>query len=296
MGPDRAIVVTADFITPIVDDPYTWGQIATANAVSDIYAMGGSPLFALNLVSWNSTALPSSALVELLKGAADKAQSGEFLIVGGHTIEDEEPKFGLCVVGEVNPLKILRNDALRPNDSLILTKPLGIGVITTAIKAQEISNEVQTSAIESMLKLNRAAKDVAIRYGASGATDVTGFGLLGHLIKMIMNKALDAHIDVDRIPTIAGAFDLARNGSVPGGSKRNLKWVEPHLKTNGQDDTDLIILADAQTSGGLLFGIEQHLVSDALKDLKAAGVDAANVGCISGGSGQIILENGHIAH
>lgn len=288
--------MTADFITPIVDDAYTWGQIATVNAVSDIYAMGGSPLFALNLVSWNSTSLPSSALVELLKGASDMARDAEFVIVGGHTIEDEEPKFGLCVVGEVDPSKILRNDALRVDDALILTKPLGIGIITTAIKAQKTSLELQTQAVESMLKLNRIAKDVALKYGATGATDVTGFGFMGHLMKMIMGKTLDAHVHVDRIPIITGVYDLARNGLIPGGSKRNLNWVKSHLKTDGQDETDLIILADAQTSGGLLFGIEQNQVKDALKELEEAGFEAANIGTISRGSGQIVLAPGHIVH
>ena len=296
ISPERALVVTVDFITPIVDEPYIWGQIAAANAVSDIYAMGGEPIFALNLVNWNSSELPASMLVELLKGASDKANEGNWLVVGGHSVEDPEPKYGMCVVGEVDPRRLLNNTALRPGDSLILTKPLGTGILTTAIKAQSLSQERQNTVVKYMRQLNRGAKDVAVKRGAAGATDITGFGLLGHLKKMIADQHLDAHLELSQIPLMDGAYQLAKAKVMPGGSKRNLEWVRPALVTNGQDETDLIILADAQTSGGLLFGVETAQVAGALDDLAKAGYIAAMIGHIAVGRGQIILSAEQIHH
>ncbi len=291
---DRALVVTADFITPIVDDPYLWGQIAAANAASDIYAMGGEPIFALNLVNWNSAELPSSLLVDLLKGASDKAAEGHWIVVGGHSIEDPEPKFGMCVVGQVDPSRVLKNTALRPGDILILTKPLGIGILTTAIKAQLIDRATQDSAITSMCMLNREAKETAIRYGATGVTDITGFGLLGHLSKMLADGQLDALIKPGHIPLLEGAYLLASKGVMPSGSKRNLEWVLPRIITSGQDQTDLMILADAQTSGGLLFGVEQASAQSALADLARSGYSAAIIGSVTKGTGEIVLSPGHL--
>jgi selenide,water dikinase len=296
ISPERALVVTVDFITPIVDDPYIWGQIAAANAASDIYAMGGEPIFALNLVNWNSSELPASMLVDLLKGASDKASEGNWLVVGGHSVEDPEPKYGMCVVGEVDPRRLLNNTALRPGDSLILTKPLGTGILTTAIKAQSLSQERQNTVMKYMRQLNRGAKDVAVKRGATGATDITGFGLLGHLKKMIVHQDLDAHLELSQIPLMDGAYQLAKDKVMPGGSKRNLDWVRPALVTDGQDETDLIILADAQTSGGLLFGVETAQVANTLDDLANAGYMAAIIGYIGAGTGQIILSTGHINH
>ncbi len=296
ISPERALVVTVDFITPIVDDPYIWGQIAAANAASDIYAMGGEPIFALNLVNWNSSELPASMLVDLLKGASDKASEGNWLVVGGHSVEDPEPKYGMCVVGEVDPRRLLNNTALRPGDSLILTKPLGTGILTTAIKAQSLSQERQNTVMKYMRQLNRGAKDVAVKRGATGATDITGFGLLGHLKKMIVHQDLDAHLELSQIPLMDGAYQLAKDNVMPGGSKRNLDWVRPALVTDGQDETDLIILADAQTSGGLLFGVETAQVANTLDDLANAGYMAAIIGYIGAGTGQIILSTGHINH
>jgi selenide,water dikinase len=296
ISPERALVVTVDFITPIVDEPYIWGQIAAANAVSDIYAMGGEPIFALNLVNWNSSELPASMLVELLKGASDKANEGNWLVVGGHSVEDPEPKYGMCVVGEVDPRRLLNNTALRPGDSLILTKPLGTGILTTAIKAQSLSQERQNTVVKYMRQLNRGAKDVAVKRGAAGATDITGFGLLGHLKKMIADQRLDAHLELSQIPLMDGAYQLAKAKVMPGGSKRNLDWVRPALVTNGQDETDLIILADAQTSGGLLFGVEPAQVAETLVDLAEAGYVAAMIGQVAVGRGKIILSAGHINH
>lgn len=292
--PDRAFVVTVDFITPIVDDPFIWGQIAASNAASDVYAMGGEPIFALNLVNWNTSELPSSYLVELLQGASQKAAEGGWLVVGGHSVEDPEPKYGMCVVGEVNPARLLKNTGLRPGDALILTKPLGTGVLTTAIKAQLLSQELQNGVIRYMLQLNRGAKNVAVKYGATGATDITGFGLLGHLRKMITDQSLDTRIDIGKIPLIDGAYHFAKSNVMPNGSKRNLEWVTSNVIAHGQDETDLILLADAQTSGGLLFGISPVNVEPALRELKRLGSDAAVVGSVVAGTGQIVLSPGHL--
>ncbi len=296
IAPDRAFVVTVDFITPIVDDPFVWGQIAASNAVSDVYAMGGDPIFALNLVNWNTTELPSSFLVELLQGASQKAAEGGWLVVGGHSVEDPEPKYGMCVIGEINPASILKNTGLRPDDVLILTKPLGTGILTTAIKAQLLSQELQNSVIRYMLQLNRGAKNVAVKYGATGATDITGFGLLGHLRKMLTGQSLDAHIDIDKIPLIDGAYFYAKSNVMPSGSKRNLEWVAGNVTAHGQDETDLILLADAQTSGGLLFGVNPANVESAMQELKHLGSDAAVVGTLATGTGQILISPGHLQH
>jgi len=296
VAPDRAFVVTVDFITPIVDDPYVWGQIAASNAVSDVYAMGGDPIFALNLVNWNTAELPSSFLVELLQGASQKAAEGGWLVVGGHSVEDPEPKYGMCVIGEVNPARILKNTGLRPDDVLILTKPLGTGILTTAIKAQLLSQELQNSVIRYMLQLNRGAKNVAAKYGATGATDITGFGLLGHLRKMLAGQSLDAQIEIDKIPLIDGAYFYAKSNVMPSGSKRNLEWVAGSVTAHGQDETDLILLADAQTSGGLLFGVNPANVESAMQELKHLGSDAAVVGTLATGTGQILISPGHLQH
>ena len=279
-----------------MDDPYVWGQIAASNAVSDVYAMGGDPILALNLVNWNTTELPSSFLVELLQGASQKAVEGGWLVVGGHSVEDPEPKYGMCVIGEVNPARILKNTGLRPDDVLILTKPLGTGVLTTAIKAQLLSQELQNSVIRYMLQLNRGAKNVAVKYGATGATDITGYGLLGHLRKMIAGQNLDAHINIEKIPLIDGAYFYAKSNIMPSGSKRNLEWVTESVIAHGQDETDLILLADAQTSGGLLFGVNPANVESAMRELKHLGSDAAVVGNLKAGTGQILISPGHLQH
>lgn len=292
---DRALVLTVDFITPVVDDAYTWGQIATANAVSDIYAMGATPILSLNLVSWNDEELPSSLLVEVLKGGADKASEGNWLVVGGHSIQDREPKYGMCVIGEVHPERILSNSALRPGDHLILTKPLGVGVLTTAIKNKRLHDEFEKNVIASMSQLNNTARDVALKFGATGATDITGFGLLGHLKKMLDPVHLDAKIQVGQVRLLQGSYELAKQGVSPSGSRRNLDWVKPILIPDEQDDVDLILLADAQTSGGLLFGVEEKYLDEALSELTVHGVPASAIGKVSRGSGKIYLSKGHIS-
>ncbi len=286
---ERALVVTTDFITPVVDDARTWGRIAAANAVSDVYAMGGRPLLALNLVGWNTEELPTELLSEVLLGAADVAADCGFVTVGGHTVDDPEPKFGLAVVGEVHPDRLLTNTGLRPGDALVLTKPLGVGIIVTAIKRDLAPAEVTAAAVASMTRSNAEAATVALAAGATGATDVTGFGLLGHLGRMAEESAVDVSLDVDAVPLLPGTRSLAEDGCIPGGSRRNLEWVGPRLDTGSVDELSVVVLADAQTSGGLVFGCEPDAAQRAVEQLVATGHQAAVVGQVRSGSGRIQL-------
>jgi len=286
---DRALVVTADFITPVVDDARWWGRVAAANAVSDVYAMGGRPLLALNLVGWNVAELSNDLLVEVLLGAQDIASEGGFVIAGGHTVDDPEPKFGLAVVGEVHPDRMLTNSGFRPGDVIVLTKPLGVGVITTAIKSGTASEEVVDAALASMTRLNDAAARIAVASGARGATDVTGFGLLGHLGRAAMESGIDVAIDVAAVPLLPGTRELAEAGSMPGGSRRNLEWADERLDRGGFEELDVLLLADAQTSGGLVFGVDPTEVDGVLADLDSTGHAAAVIGRATVGSGRITL-------
>jgi selenide,water dikinase len=285
---DRALVVTVDFITPLVDDARTWGRIAAANAASDVFAMGGRPLFALNLVGWSSQ-LSTDLLVEVLEGAADVGRDGGWVTVGGHTIDDPEPKFGLAVVGEVHPERILTNAGLRPGDALVLTKPLGVGVIATAHKAGAAATRVVDGAVASMVRLNDEAARVALDSGATAATDVTGFGLLGHLRKMVEAAGVDAVLRPGDVPLLPGARELAEAGYVPGGSERNLAWASEVLARDGSDDVTVALLADAQTSGGLLFGVAPERAATAVASLRSSGHDADVVGVVVPGTGRIAL-------
>ena len=285
----RALVVTADFITPVVDDARMWGRVAAANAVSDVYAMGGRPLLALNLVGWNSEELSIDLLAEVLLGAQDVASEGGFVIAGGHTVDDPEPKFGLAVVGEADPDRLLTNTGFRPGDVLVLTKPLGIGVITTAIKAGTAPDDVVHGALDCMTRLNAEAARVALDAGATGATDVTGFGLLGHLGRAVMESGVDAEIDVGAVPLLEGARALAETGSIPGGSRRNLAWVDERLDRGNHDELDVLLLADAQTSGGLVFGASPPAAHEALDRLEETGHTASVIGRVAEGNGRLRL-------
>ncbi|HEU5268121.1 MAG TPA: selenide, water dikinase SelD [Jatrophihabitans sp.] len=243
-----ALVSTADFFTPVVDDPYDWGRIAAANALSDVYAMGGRPVVAVNLVGWPRDVLPTELLHEVLRGGHDVARGAGCHVAGGHSIDDPEPKYGMAVTGLVDPTRLLRNDAAAPGQPISLTKPLGVGVLNNRHKA---TGEVFPQAIESMVTLNRVAAEAAIRSGAVAATDVTGFGLLGHLYKMARASRVSAVIEAAAVPYLPGARAAVRDGFVSGGTRRNLEWVRPHLIA-GVDEDELLLLADAQTSGGLL--------------------------------------------
>lgn len=286
---ERALVVTTDFITPLVDDARTWGRIAAANAVSDVYAMGGRPFLALNLVGWNTEELSSELLSEVLAGGQDMAADGGWVTVGGHTVDDPEPKYGLVACGEVAPDRIMTNAGLAGGEALVLTKPLGVGVIATAVKAGEATSEVLDAAVASMTWLNAGGADAARAAGARGATDVTGFGLLGHLHRMAVESGVDVDLDTAAVPLLPGARELAAAGLVPGGSRRNLEWVQPSLDAEQADEVLVSLLADAQTSGGLVFGAEPAAAEQAAATLRGSGHDAAVIGRAREGSGRITL-------
>lgn len=252
-GPDgRAVIATADFFTPVVDDAYDWGRIAAANALSDVYAMGGEPLLAVNLLAWPRDRIPFELAAEVLRGGAEICLEAGTHLAGGHSIDDPEPKYGLAVTGFARADKLLRNDAALPGTALTLTKPLGLGVLNNRHKA---TGQRFEQAVAVMTTLNRDAARAAVAAGIRAATDVTGFGLLGHLYKMARASGLTAVLDAAAVPYLQDARESLRQGFVPGGSRRNLDWVRPHLDATVSDD-ELVLLADAQTSGGLLLAGE----------------------------------------
>jgi selenide, water dikinase len=243
------VVVTADFFTPVVDDAYTFGQIAATNALSDIYAMGGEPLVAVNLLGWPRDTLPAELAGEVLRGGLDVGRAASCHVAGGHSIDDPEPKYGMAVTGIASPDALLQIDAGKPGLPLSLTKPLGIGVLNSWHKA---TGQVSEAAITVMTTLNAAASRQALAAGITCATDVTGFGLLGHLFKLARASGVTAVVDHAAVPYIDGAREIAQAGYMPGGSKRNLDWVRPRTDAGGLAEDELLLLADAQTSGGLL--------------------------------------------
>jgi selenide,water dikinase len=245
---NRAVVSTVDFFTPVVDDAYDWGRIAAANALSDVYAMGGEPLVAVNLLMWPRDRIPFDLAADVLRGGADVCAEAGCHLAGGHTVDDVEPKYGLAVTGLADPDRLLRNDAGRAGVPLTLTKPLGLGVLNNRHKA---TGEVFTDAVDVMTTLNRDASRAALAAGLSCATDVTGFGLLGHLMKLCRASGVRAVVDSAAVPYLEAARASLAAGFVPGGSRRNLDWVRPQLSSTLADD-ELLLLADAQTSGGLL--------------------------------------------
>jgi selenide,water dikinase len=244
-----AVVATADFFTPVVDDAYDWGRIAAANALSDVYAMGGTPVVAVNLLAWPRDLLPMTLAAEVLRGGLEVARSAGCHVAGGHSVDDPEPKYGLAVTGFADPDRLLRLDAGEAGRPLSLTKPLGIGVLNSRHKA---TGEVFPEAIAVMTTLNRDAAEAALAGGARCATDVTGFGLLGHLFKLARASGLTAVLDAAAVPYLDGARAAVRDGNVSGGTRRNLAWVEPHVDFGDLGEEDRLLLADAQTSGGLL--------------------------------------------
>ncbi|MGW7480862.1 selenide, water dikinase SelD [Nonomuraea muscovyensis] len=248
-----AVVATADFFTPVVDDPYDWGRIAAANALSDVYAMGGRPLIGVNLLSWPRDVLPYEIAREVLRGGAAVAAEAGCHLAGGHTVNDPEPKYGMAVTGIADPERLLRNDAGEEGRPLTLTKPLGLGVLNNRHKA---TGEVFAEAVEVMVRLNAEAGRAAVDAGLRCATDVTGFGLLGHLYKLARASGVSAVVDVAAVPYLAGAREAVRDGYVPGGTRRNLDWVTPHTDFGRADEATRLLLADAQTSGGLLLAGE----------------------------------------
>lgn len=274
LTPDRALLATVDFFTPIVDDPATWGAIAAANALSDVYAMGGRPLFCLNLVGWPRDRLPIELLGEVLAGAGEVMERAGCPMVGGHSVDDPEPKVGFAVIGEAHPDRLLTNAGARPGDRLVLTKPLGTGILTTAFKRDLLDEPGLASAVESMTTLNDVSARLALEHGAHAATDVTGFGLLGHLQNMLEASGVGAELQFAALPVFAGALELAAQGAVPGGTQRNLEaarveW-DPALT-----EPERVLCADAQTSGGLLIAVSPERADALIEALHAADIRAA---------------------
>ncbi len=284
LEPNRALVVTTDFFTPIVDDPYQYGQIAVANALSDIYAMGSRPLFALNLLAFPRANLGEGTLEQILLGGAEKAREAGISILGGHSIDDAEPKYGLVAIGEVDPREMITNSTAKPGQSLVLTKAIGTGIIATAIKAGTAEKEVVESATRSMAALNRGAAETMREMGIRTATDVTGFGLLGHLRQMLRASGVAARLVAAAVPLLPGALELAVNARFPGGTLRNLADVrEDVLFAEELPEARRTLLADAQTSGGLLMSVPGEILPELLQRLAGRSEVAAVIGEVEEG-------------
>lgn len=278
LSDDLALVLTTDFFTPIVDRPYDFGAVAAANALSDVYAMGGKPLAALSIVGFPDHLLSVDVLADILRGATDKAAEAGIAIVGGHTIKSEEPIFGLAVTGTVAPSKLLANSGALPGDLLLLTKPLGLGIITTAAKNGEDRLNAIPKAIEVMATLNRVAAEVVSSVGAHALTDVTGFGLLGHLRNMVVASNVCARVFVERLPVLPEAWQYVRAGIAPGGTHANLRFLADFVQYNDDvDQESRLVLCDAQTSGGLLAAMPAENAHAALEQLHARGLSSAAI-------------------
>lgn len=270
---DTALVQSVDVFTPVVDDPHTFGQVAAANSLSDIYAMGARPVLALSIIGFPVDKLPIEEMGQILRGGIDKAKEAGIEIVGGHSLEDNEPKYGLCVTGVVHPDRIFRNSSAKPGDVLILTKPLGSGVLTHAIKKGRVTAEEVEEVVGLMTELNRNASEAMVEVGASACTDVTGFGLLGHLAQMVQASGVSARIRVGLVPVLGSVRARIREGIYPGGTRKNLEFFGTLVDwAEGLEDADRLMLSDAQTSGGLLIAVPKDLAKDLHRALRARGL------------------------
>ena len=280
LNDQQALIMTVDFFPPITDDPFEFGAIAAANSLSDVYAMGGRPLVALNIVGFPA-ALDKDILSEILRGGYSKANEAGCLIAGGHTVDDPEPKYGLSVVGLVEPGKQVSNASAKPGDALVLTKPLGTGIITTAAKQGTVEPEVMRGAVEAMATLNRGAAEAMIKVGVNSATDVTGFGLMGHLRSMVRGSGVTAEVMLSAVPVLPGARELLDRGVAPGGTHRNLQSVADAVNWSPQlTEQDQLLLCDAQTSGGLLISVPEDRKDALLAELDQNGVVGAVIGAV----------------
>jgi selenide, water dikinase len=278
IAPDRALVATVDFFTPIVDDPAEFGAIAAANALSDVYAMGARPLFALGITAFPREKLSTGLLEKIVAGGASKMSEAGIAIVGGHSVDDPEPKFGYTVIGEVHPDRVIKNDGARPGDVLYLTKPLGSGLVATAIKRGLCPPALEREAVAVMAQLNRAASEAMVAAGATAATDVTGYGFIGHLA----NIKGGADIQLSEVPFMAGVRDLAERDLFPSGSRRNHAAYRDQVKWDGISELDQMMLCDAQTSGGLLVAVPQEKAARFKSAMDSAPYKPARVGTITG--------------
>jgi selenide,water dikinase len=276
LTPDRAIVATVDFFTPIVDDAYDFGRIAAANAFSDVYAMGATPLLALNLVGWPRDTLPYELLGDVLRGGADIAKEAGAFVLGGHSVDDPEPKYGMVAIGEVHPDRIVTLARAQAGDALILTKPIGTGILTTALKRDLASAADLAEAVRSMATLNAGAARAMLQIGVHAATDVTGFGLLGHLQNMLSASGMSAEVDAAAVPLLPRAADLAERGTIPGGTQRNREALGNQVRFDPAVLEPIrVLLFDAQTSGGLLMAVPEDRAAALVAALKKEGTPAA---------------------
>ncbi len=279
LTPDLALVQTVDFFTPIVDDPYTFGQVAAANALSDVYAMGGRPISALSIVAFPNTGRDLDLLERILEGGLAKMQEAGCAVIGGHSIGDDEIKFGYAVTGLVNPRRVLSNAAARPGDRLVLTKRLGTGIISTALKQSAASPASVAAAVESMSTLNRLASETALAFAVHAATDITGFGLLGHAREMAAGSKVSLVLDSARIDFLPEAIEYSRQGFLPGGLKRNMEFISGCVEfANGIPEEVRNLLYDPQTSGGLLFSVSADDAAGLLAALRERGIPAQEIG------------------
>jgi len=289
-----ALVLTTDFFPPVCSDPYEFGQIAAANSISDVYAMGGDPVLALNIMMFPAAKLPMEAYAEILKGGFDKATEAGVRIIGGHTIDDNPPKYGLAVVGYIHPDKIITNAGAKAGDHLILTKSIGTGIIMAGQRLG-MADEADIDEAKRLMKLlNKSGAEVMKKYNLKGATDVTGFGLAGHALKMAMASKVSIKIDMKKVPLIGNVYKLIDEGCIPGASFRNLDFVEEHLQTVSDLDYNLKMIAfDAQTSGGLLMSVPADIVQKVLSDLHSVGLTAStDIGIVTEKSDKFLfLEN-----
>jgi selenide, water dikinase len=293
----RALVLTTDFFTPIVDDARDWGRVAATNALSDVYAMGGTPMVALNLVAWPAEQLPIEMLAAVLNGAGEVARAAGCLVVGGHTIDDPEPKYGMAVVGMADPNRLFTVDRARLGDVLVLTKAIGTGVVATAAKRGEPDPAHVAAAVESMTTLNAAASEAALAAGVCAATDVTGFGLLGHLHRMMLASETSAEVYAGAVPLLPGAVELTDLGFVSGGTRANIAYLEDAVDVEpGVPEATAILLHDAQTSGGMLIAVPPAGCPGLLAELRLRDAMAAIVGrVVAGPAGRIVARRGGTA-
>ena len=278
LSDDQALVATVDYFTPVVDDPYSFGQIAVANSLSDVYAMGGRPIFGLNIAGFPRDTLSLDILGEILRGGSDKAEEAEISIIGGHTIDDQEPKYGMMALGLIRPDAIVTNIGAKPGDKLVLTKPLGSGIISTAIKRRVAQPDTIERAVRVMATLNRDASEAMTSIGVNAGTDVTGFGLLGHLKSMLANQGVGARLQAGSIPVMDEVRNLAQDGLIPGGTQRNYAHIQASVDWPADmEDWERLMYCDAQTSGGLLMAVPPDRVDAMVSELGRLGVTCAAV-------------------
>lgn len=289
MREDLAVVQTVDFFPPIVDDPYTFGQIAAANSLSDIYAMGGDPTLSMNLICF-PTCLPMDVMAKIMQGGASKVKEAGAIIAGGHTIEDSEPKYGLCVTGFLHPNQVMKNSECKEGDLLVLTKPLGIGVLTTANKAQLLDEKTYDQMVEAMATLNKYAKDVMMEVGANACTDVTGFGLIGHASEMAKGSGLTIELYSKEVPIIEAAIDFAKMGIIPSGAYSNMAFVRDDVRF-AQDVPQYMqdLLVDPITSGGLLISLPEEKAHELVEKLKGVTICNQIVGRVTAKQDKAII-------